>query len=166
MKNLFLIIFLILPLALFASDTTHVELNPVVQPGIMCRMLYRYPAPVVNIVEPCKFKYDIWSDCGVAGWQSRDYVKVSGNNNCLPPFDSIQRKCYNGINVRAFYYDTNSNSIYINCNLPGEIVVTNVQGSIFKRFFYKQNGEFIKMPYLQSDKYLAVTYGRSFIFCK
>jgi hypothetical protein len=84
----------------------------------------------------------------------------------MPPLDSIQRQCATPITITSFYYSANRKSIYIKCNQPGMIIVTNMLGSIARNYSYRANGQWINVGTLPSGAYLAATYGRSFYFIK
>jgi len=142
--------------------TVDFEGNSIVEkPSIGLYAQYR-----VTTVDTCTFTYGQWSSCSTAGWQTRDYVATPDGCVGMPPLDSIQRQCTSSIIVTSFYYNSNKRSIYIKCNQPGIVTVTNTLGNVVRNYSYRANGQWISVSTLPSGAYLAATYGRSFYFIK
>ena len=115
---------------------------------------------------PCSFTYGTWTTCSTVGIQNRDYT--SSPSNCIgtPPLDSIQRTCTSPIVISSFYYSSSNKRIYIKCNFPGVMTITNVSGSITRSYNYNANGYFIYVSNLPIGTYFAATYGRSITFVR
>lgn len=120
-----------------------------------------------NIVSTpnCTFTYGQWSTCN-GSFQSRSYTSSPSGCNGTPPLDSIQRTCNNNVVISSFYYSSTNKRIYIKCNVPGVMVITNVSGNITRTVSYNANGYFINVSTLPSGTYFASTYGRSITFIK
>jgi hypothetical protein len=116
-------------------------------------------------LDSCIFTYGQWSSCN-GSFQTRQYTKSP--INCLgnPPLDSIQRSCTNSIVITSFYYNSSRNSIFINSNLPGRMIITNIMGSIVRRVNYQAGGQWINMTKYPSGVYFAETYGTSISFIR
>ena len=119
---------------------------------------------VVNI-DSCTFTYGQWSTCN-GSYQTRSYVSSPAGCIGHPPLDSIQRACSNGIIITYFYYSPDRKSIFINCNRSGTMVVTNILGSIVRRYNYIAGGQWINIRQLPAGTYFASTYGQSITFLK
>jgi hypothetical protein len=116
-------------------------------------------------LDSCTFTYGQWSSCN-GSFQTRQYTKSP--INCLgnPPLDSIQRSCTNSIVITSFYYNSSRNSIFINSNTPGRMIITNIMGSIVRRVNYQAGGQWINMTRYPSSVYFAETYGSSITFIR
>jgi len=115
-------------------------------------------------VTPCTFTYEPWSPCN-GSYQTRRYVLSTIGCVGVPPIDSIQRACTNDI-ISSFYYISNKNKIYIKSTIPGNMVITNVLGSIVRNISYVANGTTINVSELPRGIYYASTYGKSITFYK
>ena len=115
---------------------------------------------------PCVFTYGQWSTCSVVGVQNRDYTVSPVGCTGMPPLDSIQRTCNNGITISSFYYSSSNKRIYIKCNVTGVMTITNISGNITQTSNYNANGYFIRVDTLPTGTYFAATYGRSITFVR
>lgn len=115
---------------------------------------------------PCTFTYGQWTVCNSSGWQNRDYTTSPVGCIGMPPLDSIQRTCNNGVVISSFYYSSSNKRIYIKCNVAGVMTITNVSGSVTRTSNYNANGYFINVDTLPAGTYFAATYGRSLTFTK
>jgi hypothetical protein len=116
-------------------------------------------------ITPCQFTYGNWTQCS-AGWQNRDYTANPIGCSGTPPRDSIIRACNDGINITYFYYSQSKKSIYIFCNVPGSMYVTNVLGTVVRTLNYRANGQWLNVSTLPTGTYFATTYGRSLTFIR
>jgi hypothetical protein len=119
---------------------------------------------VVNI-DTCTFTYGQWSACN-GTFQTRPYT--SSPNGCVgtPPLDSIQRVCTDQIVIKSFYYNNVRRAIWIECNRPGTMLVTNSLGNIVRTTNYAAGGQWISMNRFPTGMYFASTYGRSITFLR
>jgi hypothetical protein len=115
-------------------------------------------------ITPCTFTYEPWSSCN-GSYQTRRYVLSPRGCVGVPPIDSIQRTCTNSI-ISSFYYNSNKNQIYIKSTIPGNMVITNILGSIVRNISYISNGTSINVNWLPRGVYYASTYGKSITFYK
>jgi hypothetical protein len=111
---------------------------------------------------PCNFQYVSWGPC-INGTQYRDYVSFPDSCVGTPPQDSIQRACTN-IVITKFYYDALRTAIYIECNVSGQMIVTDVLGSFVRRFSYRPNGQWIGLRNFPRGICFASTYGQTITF--
>jgi hypothetical protein len=116
-------------------------------------------------IDSCTFTYGQWSTCNNS-YQTRPYTSSPAGCVGMPPLDSIQRPCSNGIVITYFYYSQSRKSIFINCNVSGTMVVTNVLGSIVRRYNYVAGGQWINVGQLPVGAYFASTYGQSITFVR
>ena len=131
-----------------------------------------YQTPDIGIYEkystvsitPCTFTYEPWSSCN-GSYQTRRYVLSPRGCVGVPPIDSIQRTCTNSI-ISSFYYNSNKNQIYIKSTIPGNMVITNILGSVVRNISYISNGTSINVNSLPRGVYYASTYGKSITFYK
>jgi len=117
--------------------------------------------PILN----CSFSYGNWSTCN-GSYQTRTYTTSPNGCTGTPPIDSIQRTCVSPITISSFYYSSSNKRIYIKCNVAGTMVITNINGSIYRTANYTANGYFINVTSLPSGTYFASTYGRSITFIR
>jgi hypothetical protein len=115
-------------------------------------------------IPPCKFTYGVWSTCNTSGYQNRDYTANPIGCSGVPPLDSIQRTCDNGIIISIFYYNTSNKRIVIQCNVAGTMIVTNPMGTIVRNIPYLPGLRQLSVSTLPKGTYYAVTYGRSLMF--
>lgn len=113
----------------------------------------------------CTFTYGSWSSCN-GSFQTRPYTTTPTGYTGAPPLDSISRACNSTVTIRKFYYDPARIAIYIESNVPGELVVTNILGSYTRRFNYRANGQWIGARNFARNTYYATTYGQSIMFTR
>jgi hypothetical protein len=113
----------------------------------------------------CSFTFGQWSTCN-GSYQTRSYSSSPIGCFGTPSIDSIQRVCTQNIIISSFYYNSSRKSIYIKCNVPGIIIVSNVTGSVSRSYSYNTNGQWINLTSLPSGTYFASTYGRSITFIR
>jgi len=114
---------------------------------------------------PCQFTYGPWTQCS-AGYQNRDWTASPQGCAGTPPQDSIIRTCNDGIVITSFYYSQSKKSIYIKCNVPGSMYVTNVLGTVVRSLTYRAGGQWLNLSTLPGGTYFAATYGRSITFIR
>jgi hypothetical protein len=117
-----------------------------------------------NCVSPCSFQYFTWGQC-INGIQYRDFTPYPDSCTLNPPTDSIQRSCRNII-ITKFYYNPLNTSIYIECNVPGQMRVTNVLGSYARTFNYQSGGQWISVRRFPKGITYASTYGQTITFIR
>jgi hypothetical protein len=105
-----------------------------------------------------------WGPC-INGLQYRDYVSFPDSCIGTPPQDSIQRAC-NNIVITKFYYDPLRIAIYIECNVSGQMIITDVLGSSVRRFNYRANGQWIGIRNFPRGICFASTYGQTITFVR
>jgi hypothetical protein len=113
---------------------------------------------------PCNFQYVSWGQC-INGLQYRDYVSFPDSCVGTPPQDSIQRACTN-IAITKFYYDPLRIAIYIESNVSGQMMVTDVLGSFVRRYSYRPNGQWIGLRNFPRGICFASTYGQTITFIR
>ena len=116
-------------------------------------------------VDSCIFIYGNWSSCNGV-YQTRPYTKTPSGCVGNPPLDSIQRSCTSQVVIKSFYYTNTRNSIRIDCNYPGTMVISNDLGNIVRTVSYQANGQWINVNNLPAGVYFARTYGRNITFVR
>lgn len=111
----------------------------------------------------CTFTYGAWTTCS-NGTQTRTYTASPTGCTGTPPADSLSRTCTNVIVVSSFYYNSSNKRIYITCNVPGTMIVTNFSGSFTRSYSYAANGASIYVGSLPRQSYIATTYGKTISF--
>jgi hypothetical protein len=159
-------------------DYTLISASPAINTGVDVGLIRDfignpiYQTPDIGIYEkystvsitPCTFTYEPWSSCN-GSYQTRRYVLSPRGCVGVPPIDSIQRTCTNDI-ISSFYYNSNKNKIYIKSTIPGNMVITNILGSVVRNISYVANGTTINVSELPRGIYYASTYGKSITFYK
>jgi hypothetical protein len=115
-------------------------------------------------VIPCNFEYVSWGPC-INGFQYRDYVSYPDSCVGIPPQDSIQRAC-NNIVITKFYYDPLRIAIYIESNVSGQMMITDILGSYVRRFNYRPNGQWIGIRNFPRGVCFASTNGQTITFIR
>jgi hypothetical protein len=116
-------------------------------------------------LDSCIFIYGNWSSCNGV-YQTRPYTKTPSGCVGNPPLDSIQRSCTSQVVINSFYYYNTRNSIRIDCNIAGTMVISNVLGNIVRTVSYQANGQWINVSNLPAGVYFARTYGRNITFVR
>ncbi len=115
-------------------------------------------------VVPCSFQYFTWGPC-INGTQYRDFTSYPDSCGGNPPTDSIQRSCTNII-ITKFYYDALRTAIYIECNVSGQMRVTDVLGTYTRTFTYLSGGQWISVRRFPRGMCFASTYGQTLTFIR
>ena len=115
-------------------------------------------------IDTCTFTYGQWNACN-GSYQTRRYILSPRGCVGVPPIDSIQRTCTNSL-ISSFYYNSNKNQIYIKSTIPGNMVITNILGSVVRNISYISNGTTINVNWLPRGIYYASSYGKSITFYK
>ena len=115
-------------------------------------------------IPSCEFTYSQWTICNTSGYQNRDYIVNPIGCTGVPPLDSIQRTCNNGIVISVFYYNTSNRRIVIQCNVAGQMDISNTMGTITRIIPYLPGLRQLSVSTLPRGTYYAATYGRSLMF--
>ncbi len=115
-------------------------------------------------VVPCNFQYFSWGPC-INGTQYRDFTPNPDSCTGNPPTDSTQRNCTNII-ISKFYYDPLRTSIFINCNVSGQMRVTDILGTFTRTYNYVAGGQWINVRRFPRGMTYASTYGQTLSFIR
>ncbi len=113
---------------------------------------------------PCNFQYFLWGPC-INGVQYRDFTPYPDSCVGNPPQDSVQRNCTNII-ISKFYYSSLNTSIYIRCNVSGQMRVTDILGSFTRTYNYVAGGQWINVRRFPKGITYASTYGQTLTFVR